>query len=250
MKTACSPLVLLLALGHPLAAFAFEGRIDVGVTQGGQVLGLLYTAGANGLRIERTETNWAYARNIVNLQTGAITLLFPHNRSFMRLKTTSRSSPRPVQGAPGPGRLPPGVGPQGGGPPGTPTMPMMAMPMEKMELNPTGQTTNLLGYACASYEIKQRGQTMQIWATDQLLPFQSWMPSQPHRLVPRRIGEQWGELLKAKKLFPLLATQRSDKGLERYRFEVKAIRPERITDEDGKLFQAPTNYVEVPALPQ
>ena len=241
MKNACSLLVLLLALGHPLSGFAFEGRIDVGVTQGGQVSGLLYTAGTNCLRVERTETNWPYARNIVNLQTGEITLLLPHNRSFVRLKAASQNGRQSLPGAPD-------GAPRGGGAPGIPATPMMPIPGEQMELKPTGQTTNLLGYACAGFEIKQRGETMQIWATDQLLPFQPWMQNQPHRVGPRMIQEQWGELLKARKLFPLLAILRSDKGPDRYRFEVKAIRPEHITDDGGKLFQPPTNYVEVPAL--
>jgi len=249
MKKACSLSVLLLALGHPLSALAFAGRIDVSVTQGGQVSGLLYTAGTNCLRVERTDTNRPYARNILDLETGDITLLLPHNRSFVRLKTASQNGPQPLPGASGPGSLPPGVGPQGGPPLGMPAMPMMPMPGGKMELKPTGQTTNLLGCACSGYEIKQRGQTMQIWATDQLLPFQPWLSSQPHHLGPRMIEEEWGELLKAKKLFPLLATLRFDKGAERYRFEVKAIRAERIIDNDGTLFQPPTNYFEARALP-
>ncbi|MGD1086378.1 MAG: hypothetical protein ABSA47_16700, partial [Verrucomicrobiota bacterium] len=160
MKTACSLSVLLLALARPLPAAAFEGRIDVSVTQGGQVSSLLYTVGTNCLRVERTETNRPYARDIVNLQSGEITLMLPQNRSFVRLKAARQSYGQPSPGAPGPGSLPPGTGPRGGGSPGMPAMPIMPMPMEKMELNPTGQTTNLLGCACAGYEIKQRGQTM------------------------------------------------------------------------------------------
>jgi hypothetical protein len=248
MRITCSSLVLLLAVVPALSAFAFEGRIDVSVTHGDHVAGLLYTVATNCLRVESTETNRPYARNIVNLQTGDITLLLPRNRSFMRLKAASQNGPQPLPGASGPGSLPPGVGPPGGAPPGMPAMPMMPMPGGQMELKATGQTTNLLGYACTGYEIKQRGETMQIWATDQLLAFQPWLQSQPHHFGPRRIGEQWGELLKAKKLFPLLATLRYDKGSERYRFEVKAIRPEHITDDDGKLFQPPTNYFEAHAL--
>jgi hypothetical protein len=41
---------------------------------------------------------------------------------------------------------------------------------------------------------------------------------------------------------------RPDDGSERYRFEVKAIRSEHITDDDGTLFQPPTNYFQARAL--
>jgi hypothetical protein len=237
-----------LVIGHPVSVLASEGYIDAVVTQNGQVSELLYTVGTKWMCVERTETNRPYARDIVNLQTGDITLIFPHNRSFVRLKAASQNTRQPLPGAPGPGNLPPGVGPQGGAAPGKPAMPMMPMPMEKMELNPIGQTTNLLGYACTGYEIKQRGETMQIWATDRLLPFQPWLQHQRHRSGPRMIQDAWGESLKAKKLFPLLAILRFDNGPERYRFEVKAIRPEHIADDDGTLFQPPSNYFEARAL--
>jgi hypothetical protein len=155
-----------------------------------------------------------------------------------------------------PGGLPPGVGPQAGGPgfsPGTPGMPAMPMmpptAMEPVELKDTGQTTNLLGYTCSRYEIKQRGEVMEIWATDKLLAFQVWTPNQPHRFGPRTLDEQWSGLLKAKKLFPLLATLKFENGQERMRFEVNAITPQKIDDRDGALFQPPPDYAEIQPLP-
>ena len=74
----------LFLLASP--AGAFEGRIAAAVTQGGQASGLLDIAGTNVLHIEKTDTNWPQARNLVDLQTGALTLPFPHYRSFVRLK--------------------------------------------------------------------------------------------------------------------------------------------------------------------
>ena len=131
-----------------------------------------------------------------------------------------------------------------------PAMPMMPPPMmERMELHDTGQKTNLLGYVCEQYEIKQRGETMEIWATDQLFPFQPYVQNQPHRFGPRMIEEQWPELVTAKKLFPLLATLKFDNRAERFRFEVQSITPQKLTDEDEQLFQPPTNYFEIQPLP-
>jgi len=121
--------------------------------------------------------------------------------------------------------------------------------MEKIELHDTGQKTNLLDFVCGQYEIKQRGETMEIWATDQLLPFQNYVRNQPHRFGPRMIEEQWAGLLTAKKLFPLLATLKFDNGAERFRFEVQSVTPQKLTDEDTKLFQPPTNYFEIQPLP-
>ena len=130
-----------------------------------------------------------------------------------------------------------------------PAMPMMSMPMEKMELKATGEKTNLLGFACAKFEIKLRGETMEIWATDQLLPFQNYVRNQMPRFGPRMIEEQWAGLLTAKKLFPLLASLHFENGPERYRFEVQSIKPEKLKNENMKLFQPPDDYFEIRPLP-
>jgi hypothetical protein len=137
----------------------------------------------------------------------------------------------------------------------------MMMPptiMNKMELKATADTTNLLGYICTRYELKQRGEFMEIWATDKLLPFEAYLENQPRRFGPRMIEEHWAELLKAKKLFPLLAVLRfappappgtgpDAPGPEQLRFEVQSITSETITDET--LFRPPPDYQEVQPLP-
>jgi len=299
--------LLLSALGTQiLNASGFEGRITAAVTRAGETETFLYTVGTNQLRIERGETDRPYPRNIVNLDTGGITILFPHNRSFVRLKPAAENQsatpsgfpampmpvgvgpqaqvPAPTPATIGPTNLPgvpamppmpprpqmvqmpqmpPGVGPQAGtGVPNMPTMPMMPMMppmMGKMELKATTDTTNLLGYTCTRYELKQRGEVMEIWATDKLLPFQPYVQNQLHRFGPRMMQEQWGELLKAKKLFPLFAVLRFESpavpvgtaptaaGPERLRFEVKVITPEKIKDETP--FERPPDYQEIQPLP-
>jgi hypothetical protein len=266
---------------QPSLAQAFEGRILATITQGNQSQALLYTVGTNSLRVELTATNWPNPVDILDRQTGALTLLFPHNRSFVRLRPAVDNSSRPpgfptmpggvplVAGSqpqpPGspalPGSLPPGVGPQaqppampaGGGMPGLPAMPMMPMmpmmPAEKMELKATGAKTNLLGFACEKFEIKQRGGTMEIWATDQLLPFQNYVRNQAPRFGPHRIEEQWAGLLTAKKLFPLRASLHFAEGPEQYRFEVQSVTPQKLNEEDMKRFLPPAGYFEIQPLP-
>jgi len=281
--------------------FGFEGRITTTMTRGGQSNALLYTAGTNFLRVEMTATNWPNPVDILDRNSGELTLLFPNNRSFVRLLAVAENSaatppgfqpmpgglppsvspqPQPtgmpampnpppppnigptnVPGMPAPPNMPPGVGPQSALAPrtmpatpgmasGMPAMPMMPPPMmEKLDLKDMGQKTNLFGFMCEQYEIKQRGETMEIWATEQLFPFQPYVQNQPHRFGPRMIEEQWGGLLKAKKLFPLLAILKFDNGVERYRFEVAVITPEKICDSDETLFQPPPNYHEIQPLP-
>ncbi len=276
-------------------ACAFEGRITTAITHGSNAQTLLYTVGTNSLRIECLETDRPYPFDIIDLTSGQLTLLFPNNRSFVHLPSANENAsaapfppqmPPPSGGMPAqigptniPGmpvppsmpQMPPGVGPQSGSsvppmpgmPPmgnGMPAMPMMMPPpmMEKMELVATGDKTNLLGFACEKYEIKQRGEVMEIWATDELLPFQPYLQNQPHRFGPPMMEEQWGGLLKAKKLFPLLAVLRFEvpatpgnavppPGPERMRFEVRAVTPDKITDDT--LFQPPPDYQEIQPLP-
>ena len=284
-----------------ISTTAFEGRIHAVMTRGNETNALLYTVGTNSLRVEMTATNWPNPVDILDRNTGELTLLFPNNRSYVHLKSATDAVTAPTPGVPGmlmpPGGLPPGIGPQsapvapampamppwpampnmpamparpqppGGLPPGVapqspagpgaagmPAMPAMPMPMmpgmmEKMELQATGQETNLLGFACQRYELKQRGETLEIWATDQLLPYQPYVQNQPHRFGPRRIEEQWPELVKARKLFPLLAVLRSDHGPERFRFQVQSVTPQKLTADDTNLFQPPAGYFEIQPLP-
>jgi hypothetical protein len=128
-------------------------------------------------------------------------------------------------------------------------MPMMRPPLEKMVLQATGETTNLLGFACEKFEIKQRGEVMGIWATDQLLPVVPYLENPPGHFGPRMIAEQWAGLVQARKLFPLLAVLKFENGPERMRFAVTAVTPQKLTDDDQKLFVPPAGYIEIEPLP-
>ena len=243
-----------------LSATAFEGRIQAVTVQGGQSLPLLYTFATNLLRIEVTDTNRPNAVNILALESGAMTLLFPHNRSFVRLPP-HKSDDVPARGAtsdlpampnrpPPPAGLPPGISPQpqaAGAAMSAP--PMMPMPREALELKATGQKTNLLGYACEQFEVKQRGEVLEIWATSALPAFYGYQRNQPHRFGPDMIEERWAGLLTARKLFPLRASLRFENGQERFRFEVLAVTPQKLKPEDARLFLPPADYFETRPLP-
>jgi len=268
-------------VGSAHFGMAFEGRITATTRQGTEFNALIYTIAEQELRIERSETNWPYARNLVNLESGERILMYPHNRGFLRLKPASRNATSSPPGVPMlPNALPPGMGPQsslpsqtsapsfpnlppGMGPQSGPTasgvaalpaMPMRAMAMmpppmaTKLELNATGETTNILGFACARYTLSQQGQTIEIWATDKLFAFQPYLQTQPSTFRSAAIEEQWPALLTERKLFPLMVSLRYDNGHEVFRFEVSSVKAEKIAA-DGDLFRPPSDYHELQPLP-
>ena len=239
------------------ASTAFEGRLRATLTRGGEAETFLYTIGTNGLRVERGETDRPYTVNLVNRDSGAVTLLFANNRSFVNLPSGTGVLPvgsnggRDSVNGPLTGRLPvPLPAPAADNPmPSMPAMPSMPLPGEKTELTATTDTTNLLGYTCTRYELKARGETMEIWATATLLPFPPYQANQMPRFGPRMIEEQWGGLVHDKKLFPLLAVLKFENGPERLRYEVKSVTPGKLTDDEAKLFSPPDGYQEIQPLP-
>lgn len=294
-------MILLVVNARFYVAFAFEGTITATLTQGRLPIPLLYTVSTNAIRTEITDSTRPNPINFVDRSTGGLTLVFPHNRSYMRLSPSLQDQSAPRPGFPAMTEIPApaGIGPQApfpaapsagvgptnlpgmpalprmpqraqmpsgmgaGNPSGMPAMPMPAMipqmMMDKLELKATTDTTNLLGYPCTRYMLKQRGEVMEIWATDKLLPFPPYVQHQPRHFGPRMMEEEWGGLLKAKKLFPLLAVLRFEMssvpgqaspaptGPERMRFEVQRVTPKRITDD--ALFRPPPDYHEIQPLP-
>jgi hypothetical protein len=259
-------------------AAAFEWEIYATLTRGAQVQNLVYTVGTNCLRIGIVGRDRPDPKNIVNLETGETTILFPNNRSFVRLKSNSTSeshpgipgmvsSTRPDIAAIGPTKLPsdapvpampqmpmampPAVGPQAGAVPGksgAPMVPMMPGFQEEPDFRAMGETTNILGQTCSRYELKGAGEVMEIWATEKLLPIHPYLASQSLELGPKRIERCWAEYLRAKKLFPFLAILKTADGQERLRFEVTNVTSKKIGDQEGSLFQVPSDYQEIEPL--
>jgi hypothetical protein len=129
-------------------------------------------------------------------------------------------------------------------------MPMPSMvPHENMELNATTNKDEILGYACTRYDATNRAERLEVWATEQLLPFVLHTPSRPAQFGPRAIEDQWPELLKRRGLFPLKASLRFDNGPERFRFVVQSIKAEAIAESEKELFQPPSDYHEVEPMP-
>jgi len=289
-------------LGLVLAGFAclqsadaFEGQIEATFSQSGRTNDLKYTVGSEHLRIEVTGSSQPNSINIMDRQTGELTLLFPHNHSFLRLPPAASQTaavpgvpgmPVPPGGwpvsmpTPGPGpstppfplpaNLPPGIGPQSGafrpgpgaampGMPGIPApgpqaqfpgaLPPPMMADQYLTLTASGRSTNILGFPCQQFELKGSGETVEIWATDQLFAFQPYAPNQPRRLGPSMLEERWPGLVADRKLFPMIASGRFNSGAERFRFEVTEVNTNPIVEPDAALFQPPADYHEIQPLP-
>src|ERR1700690_3600083 len=108
-------------------AVGFEGRIHAVMSQGNETNALLYTATMTSLRVEMTATNWPNPVDILDRDSGALTLLFPNNRSFVHLNpatdAATPAAPGPLGMPMPPGGLPPGIGPQTQATPAMPPMP-------------------------------------------------------------------------------------------------------------------------------
>lgn len=263
----------------------FTGRIAATYKVGGFSRSLLFTYGTNALRAEIAGSSAPNPIDIFSLAGARTIIAFPANRSFVRLNPSNRTPQLTAPMNHSPAMAPSMNIPQGSqviGPtnlPGTPkapkrpampsvpkmpvmparspagmmgsmpAMPPMPMAGETWTLKATGKTTNLLGYACEKYELKQRGEAMEIWATRQLPAFHNWQPNQRPRFGPRMLEDQWGKLIRAKHLFPLLAVLKLPNGAERFRFEVKKITPQNPKKQNPALFQPPANYHEIRPLP-
>lgn len=230
---------------------AFEGRITAETTRGNQTVPLLYTVGADFVRVEVAGTQGPPTPvDIFDLKSDQLMLLFPQNRSYVRLTSLAENNQmkggfRPIAVTPGPGAFPP--------PPGMPTIPAMprqrAMPMQKLEFHATGRMTNILAFPCRQYELQRRGQTMGIWATDQLPPLKPYLRQQTHGGGPPTMEEPWSAWLADQKLCPLYVTVRGANGVDHLLFKLKSVTAAKMAGENAELFQPPADYLEIKPLP-
>src|SRR4051812_12138231 len=85
-KTDLLSLTALALAGFSAHGAVFQGRISATFTRGGEALPILYTLGSNSIRIEVTGSPHPHPINIIDREAGALTMVYPHNRSFMRVK--------------------------------------------------------------------------------------------------------------------------------------------------------------------
>ena len=163
------------------------------MTLAGKATPLLYTIGEKALRLEITDNKTAPV-DLVSLESGGLTILFPHNRSFVRVMNGAAGKP------PGAMPAPPSV-PSAGAP--MPTMPPIpAPPQRQPELKPTGKKEKILGFACEQFEITDRGETIEIWATHDLVPFQNYFRDATPPFGPRSLRGTMGRAIAREEIVP------------------------------------------------
>jgi hypothetical protein len=262
----------------------FEGTVTALLSRaGGHAAEFVFTRKGDLLRIEN-KSNKLEPINIIDLKAKKLTIVYPHNTTYVCVDLTKK---RAEPGAPGmpnfpnpmrsaslmPATTPEGkIGPSLPPPPGFPTPPPMPkMPNGKMpapnsmrppipkmfnqpaELKKTDKTKEIQGFKCALYTVSDRGQEFNIWATNgsALFPFRLIERNYLGRKFgPQMIEETWPELLRRKSLFPLEAILLARPGGQaRLTFRVDKIERKKIESEPDwqKLFQPPDKYIEIQA---
>jgi hypothetical protein len=267
----------LLSVSSTLAtekAKPVEGTITATFTRAGmEPTRFVFTRKGNLLRIENT-TNKLDPINIVDLAANELTIIYPHNTTFVRVDLNLTKKPEQPGAAPLPPSFPtppnlsasqPGahVGPSNSPPPGFPTLPSMpqmpnpgagmAMPSMPMmppipgmfgpaELKKTDKTKKIQGFDCTLYTTGERGENFEIWATNDsaLFPFRLIERDfLGRRFGPQMLEETWPEMLRNKSLFPVEATLKMEPGgQERLSFKIDKIdspsSPRPVFDRTGK----------------
>jgi hypothetical protein len=199
-----------------VAAPAFEGRISLGFTDGkGREQVIDYAVKGTRVRLEPKMEQAAGTAMIMDGATQEMTVLMPAQRMYMVM---------PMHGVAKPG--------------GTES------PTQQQKVEKTGRTEKILGYDCEEYVMSDKGQSTEMWITDQLGSFMGLSGGNPMAgLVGGKAKAEasgWEQALKGKQgAFPLRVVSRDPKGKEIFRLEAKSVKPENLGDE---LFKAPEGF--------
>jgi hypothetical protein len=225
LKRATIPgLAIAIALLFPARerraeAASFEGTVSASLTRSEtDTTQFLFTRKGDQLRIEHTDKSKPEPVNIVDLAAKKLTIIYPHNSTFVQVDLTKAETqtggpnlppgfppPPKMNTSPGeaaitPVRIGPAISPPPGFPTppprpsmppmpnnplaGAPNMPMMP-PMPPMggfgatpELKKTDKAKKIQGFDCTLYTISDRMETFEIWATPDSTLF-------PFRLLER-----------------------------------------------------------------
>jgi hypothetical protein len=200
-----------------LSAVAFEGRVSLAITgeKGGEQVIDFVTKG-DLVRMEPKAADAAGTAMIMNGAKQEMTILMPREHMYMVM---------PMRGAPGQ--------PNGSGEP------------KDVKLEKTGRTAKILGYDCEEYVMTDRGDSTEMWLTEQLGSFMGLGGGNPMGGMmggrkAKADGAAWEKLLKDKKgAFPLRIVSRDPRGKEKFRLEAKKIEPGKLSDD---LFAPPADF--------
>lgn len=265
-RCVASSFILLAATAH--AGPFFEGCVIASLGQPkGHTITLLYTRSGAHLRIENADKKATDPINLLDLQKGQLTILFPKDSTYVRIDA-SRSSSR-LEVIPS---LPSKLDPEVKIAPAQeiaafatpyPSNLKHAAPLTELSGAPSTDSrwhpvlTKLEGRRrnfdrpCQAYDVIFDPMRVTIWATKDSGLF-------PFRLLQRRYSvehfglrqpeEEWSHLLRRESLFPMeVRLCLSPSSEERILFKVEKIERKKI--EDVGLFEVPDGFREIQAPP-
>ena len=98
---AISAVFVIVSVSSQAAEQSFEGIVDATETRGGTSTQTLYTTTGNELRIENPDKSKPESINIFDLAAKKLTIVYPHNSSFVVVDLTTKQAP--VAGVADPG---------------------------------------------------------------------------------------------------------------------------------------------------
>lgn len=184
-----------------VSAFAFEGRVSLGMTaeKGGEQV-IDFAMKGDLVRMEPQSGEARGAAMIMNAAKQEMTILMPSERMYMVM---------PMRGGPAQ---------QGDG-----------AEAKEIKIEKTGRTEKILGYDCEEWLMTDKGESTALWVTEQLGAFMGLGGGNPMGGMmggrkAKADGAAWEKLLKGKKgWFPLRVVSRDARGKEKFRLEAKKI---------------------------
>lgn len=209
--------IAVIATLATASAFAFEGRVSLGITaeKGGEQV-IDFAMKGDFVRMEPQSGEARGAAMIMNAAKQEMTILMPSERMYMVM---------PMRG-----------GPAQQGDSGE---------TKDMKIEKTGRTEKILGYDCEEWLMTDKGESTTLWVTEQLGTFMGLGGGNPMggMMGSRKAkteGSAWEKLLKDKKgWFPLRVTSRDARGKEKFRLEAKKVEPGTLP---ADLFAPPAGF--------
>lgn len=215
MKTLLRSLLLgglMSALSLVAPAASFEGKISLKVSAGkdeSQIIDYAYKDQAVRMDIATEDGSMA---SIIDLKKREVIMLMPEQKMYMVM-----SVPDIVDAA------------------------IEEASLKQQNIEKTGRTETILGYACEEYVAKERNGTTEIWMTEGLGAFTGLSAGGNPMMGGRgrNTGAAWEKAFKGRPAFPLRVVSRDSRGRETSRIEATKVERGSLP---ASLFQPPADY--------
>jgi hypothetical protein len=200
-----------------LAADPFEGKVTLGMKSGKEKEAVIkYMMKGQRMRMEPEVEGAQGMAMIFDVQKGEMMTLMPEQKMYMVISLKGAMEKAAKNAA-----------------------------NDKMpELVKTGRTDKILGYNVEEYTFTDRGNTTEMWVTDQLGTYMGASSGGGGGGMMGRgkggAAQTWENLLKGRDgFFPLRVVTRDKKEKETFRMEAKEVQPGKVAD---SMFEPPAGY--------